>query len=183
MLIPDYKALWLSMEVNPLKIDHVQLSANHIKQFLTRYQSVGTFTCPLSPIPWYFIGLIHHMESGQNFNTHLYNGDPLTARTVQVPKGRPEKGEPPFAWEYSAQSALIDMGFGSPKIWQTDDTLARLETYNGLGYRKHDILSPYVWAGTNHYDKGYFTSDGKFNPDVTSGQIGCAAILKYLLPQ
>ena len=47
-------------------------------------------------IPWYFIGIVHYMEGSSNFKTHLHNGDPLTARTVHVPAGRPAKGNPPL---------------------------------------------------------------------------------------
>ncbi|MBC7944106.1 MAG: hypothetical protein H7X91_02310, partial [Burkholderiales bacterium] len=36
-------------------------------------------------VPWAFIGVIHGMECGFDFGAHLHNGDPLTARTFQVP--------------------------------------------------------------------------------------------------
>jgi len=41
----------------------------------------------LSNIPWYFIATVHCMKALLNFKTHLYNGDPLSARTVQFQKG------------------------------------------------------------------------------------------------
>ena len=190
MLKPDYKALWESMVIDAKRLPAIQLAAQHIKTYESRYQSVGTSTCPTIPIPWYFIGLIHHMESGQDFNCHLYNGDPLTARTVHYPPGKPTKGNPPFTWEFSAQAALTDEGYGSPKIWEIDDVLSRLESYNGRGYWSHDIYSPYLWSGSNHYTKGKFDEvlnptthkyDVKFNADEVSQQLGCAPILKYLL--
>lgn len=181
MLKPDYKALWSSMIVNDKMLKGTNLTAQHIIQFKDRYQTVGNITCPHQPVPWYFIGLIHHMESGQSFSRHLHNGDPLTARTVHVPKGMPLKGNPPFTWEESALDTLVMMGYGSPKIWDIDDVLARLESYNGTGYQKHDIYTPYLWSGTNHYDKGYYLSDGNFAPNATSQQIGCAPILSFLL--
>ena len=84
MLIPDYKALWASMTVNPDRANLVKLVSSHIRQFQTRYQAVGDKVCPTIPVPWYFIGLIHHMESGQNFNCHLHNGDPLRDRKSVV---------------------------------------------------------------------------------------------------
>lgn len=190
MLTPDYKALWASMSINEDKDKVAQLAAQHIIQFKDRYLIVGQQTCPKSPLPWQFIGLIHLMESGQNFNRHLYNGDPLSARTVHYPVGRPLKGSPPFTWEYSAQCALIDQGYGGAKIWQTDDILNRLEDYNGHGYMLRNTLTPYLWSGTNHYTKGKFDEvwnittkhyDVKYNPEEVSQQIGAAPVLKYLL--
>jgi lysozyme family protein len=181
MTQPDYKALWNSMVIDPKYLKQVQLAAQRVKQFEVRYAKVGEDTCPAKPIPWYFIGVIHYMEAGQNFNRHLHNGDPLTARTVQVPKGRPKTGQPPFTWEYSAQDALRGMGYGDPKIWDIDDVLNRLEDYNGHGYWTKGIYTPYLWSMTNHYQKGKFTADGHYNPEAISNQVGAAAILSIIL--
>src|SRR5262249_36512267 len=41
-------------------------------------------------VPVTFIGPAHNRESSLRFNAHLHCGDPLTARTVHVPKGRPK---------------------------------------------------------------------------------------------
>ena len=181
MLTPDYKALWASMTINNNVLKAVQMYKDSITLYRQRYENVGNTLCPGTPVPWYFIGLIHHMESGQSFQRHLHNGDPLSARTIHVPIGRPIAGQPPFGWEESATDALTIMGYKEPKIWDIDDVLARLEIYNGLGYRQHDIYTPYVWSGTNHYTKGRYTSDGKYSPTTVSNQIGCAPILSFLL--
>src|SRR5690349_17054127 len=61
----------------------------------SRYQSVADST----RVPWYVIGVIHSMEAGLSFKCHLHNGDPLNARTIHVPAGRPAAGDPPFTWE------------------------------------------------------------------------------------
>jgi lysozyme family protein len=181
MLIPDYKALWSSMTVNDSVLKVVKMYSDSITQFKQRYENVGNGVCPGTPVPWYFIGLIHHMESGQSFQRHLHNGDPLSARTTHVPAGRPINGQPPFGWEESAIDALSMMGYEHPHIWDIDDVLARLEGYNGTGYRQHDIYTPYLWSGTNHYTKGRYIQDGKFSATTTSAQIGCAPILSFLL--
>jgi lysozyme family protein len=190
MLKPDYKALWDSMVIDPKRDPAIRLAAQHIKNFMTRYQNVGVSVCPLKPIPWYVIGLIHYMEGGQNFNTHLYNGDPLSDRTKHYPPGMPAKGNPPFSWEYSATCALRDQGWGVSKIWDYDDILDRLEDYNGHGYWKRDIYTPYLWSGTNHYTKGKYEEvwnqetkkyDVHFDKDEVSQQLGAAPILYYIL--
>jgi hypothetical protein len=66
--------------------------------------------------------------------------------------------------------------------WNLPVILFKLEGFNGFGYRtKHpDVLTPYLWSFTNHYTKGKFTSDGKFDPNAVSKQCGAAAILKAL---
>lgn len=181
MLQPDYKELWSTMIINQNRVPAMRLAAQHIKQFIVRYQNVANTVCLQKPIPWYVVGLIHHMEGGQNFNTHLYNGDPLSARTVQVPAGRPLKGSPPFSWEYSATMALRDQGWGDPKVWDVDDILNRLEDYNGHGYWSKGIYTPYLWSGTNHYTKGKYVKDGHYDSEAVSSQLGAAPILHYIL--
>lgn len=169
------------MIIDPKYVDSAHNLANKIIAVRDRYETVAKAVCPSDPIPWYFIGLIHHMEADQMFNKHLHNGDPLTARTTHVPANRPINGKPPFTWEESATDALKGQGFGSSKVWDIDDVLTRLEYYNGTGYRRYNINTPYVWSKTNHYTKGRFISDGTFKPDVVSQQIGCAPILSFLL--
>ena len=96
-----------------------------------RYETVSAAT----GVPWFVIGIIHSLEGSSNFKTHLHNGDPLTARTIHVPKGRPITGQPPFTWEDSAVDALkFDNLAGSTK-WSLPSTLFRLEGFNGFGYR------------------------------------------------
>ncbi len=182
MLKPDYQALYDSMAVDPKFTGAVNTYALKQLQFKDRYEKIGQLACPSSPLPWYFVGLIHHMESGQNFNRHLHNGDPLTARTIHVPAGYPKKGNPPFTWDESALDALVNvMGYGTPKTWALPDTLRRLEGYNGFGYQSHDVYSPYLWSKTNHYTTGLYVSDGKYSPTAISQQIGVAPILQNVL--
>lgn len=182
MLKPDYQALYDSMLIDPKAVPAVATYTRKQLQFKDRYMKVGQLACPTEPLPWYFVGLIHHMESGQNFDRHLHNGDPLTARTIHVPIGRPIKGNPPFLWDDSAIDALVNvMGYGTPRTWSIPETLDRLEGYNGFGYQHHDVYTPYLWSRTNHYTKGLYVSDGKYNPDAISQQLGVAPILKALL--
>src|SRR5208337_1816485 len=98
----QYQNLFNTCVVNPGQIPAVNGIIARIVPNQGRYQSVAG---PLG-IPWYVVAVIHNMESSLNFNCHLHNGDPLTARTVQVPAGRPPNGQPPFTWEQSATDAL-----------------------------------------------------------------------------
>ncbi|MDN3520185.1 hypothetical protein [Halomonas ramblicola] len=88
-------------------------------------------------VPWAFVAVVHQMESSGDFSRHLYNGDPLTARTVQVPKGRPKRGSPPFTWEESAADAMALKRLSGSTDWSVAGMLYQLERYNGWGYRLH----------------------------------------------
>lgn len=138
------------------------------------YQLVERFVS----IPWPLIAAIHFRESGLSFKAHLHNGDPLTAKTIRVPKDRPEMGRPPFTWVESAVDALEEPKL--PPNWAMGNCLDFLERYNGTGYRKHGIASPYLWDYTNHYTKGLYVSDGTFSPDKAESRPGCVSILLAL---
>lgn len=133
-------------------------------------------------IPWYFIACVHYLECSFSFKKHLHNGDPLTGYTVQVPAGRPKVGHPPpFTFKESAVDALKFMGFDKVRSWILPFMLRKLEAYNGFGYFKYrKINSPYLWSFSNHYTKGKYVKDGKYDKDAVSKQMGSAVILKRM---
>ena len=143
-----------------------------------RYRKVTAIT----GVPWQIIASLHEREASGSFLCHLHNGDPLSDRTVHVPKGYPMVGDPPFTWEESAQDALAGEGLCHRDGWaDMGVTLDRIERFNGLGYRKRKENSPYLWAGTNHYrNHGKFVEDGHFDPNACDDQPGCAGLLKLL---
>jgi len=122
------------------------------------------------------------MESSQSFGKHLHNGDPLTARTVQVPKGFPKTGSPPFTWETSARDALTLKKINAWQDWSVGGLLYKLEEYNGWGYRLHHphVLSPYLWACSSHYTSGKYVRDGLWDDNAKSKQCGAATLLRRL---
>jgi len=134
--------------------------------------------------PWYWIGCIHHREASLNFKTHLHNGDPLTARTVNVPAGRP-KGQPTtiggYAWDVSARDALFIKSIDKWFDWSISGMLFQAERYNGWGYRLYkNNNSPYLWSGTQFWVSGKYVSDGKYDINASRDQIGVAAILSEM---
>lgn len=174
----EYTEMFKSMEI---RLDKLQIVENHVDQLLinkNRYKSVGDQI----GVPWYFIGLAHTMESSRNFNTHLHNGDPLSARTKQVPSGRPKTGNPPFTWEESALDALILKNLDKETDWSIPRLLYQLENYNGWGYRLYHphVKSPYLWSYSNHYISGKYVADGTFSNTAVSGQCGAAVILRRI---
>jgi lysozyme family protein len=133
--------------------------------------------------PWYFVAVIHNLEGSLNMTRHLHNGDPLSARTVQVPKGRPLVWNPPNDWASSAIDALARFRTQDwrQRGWTIESMLWGLERFNGLGYRNRGVPSPYLWSYTNQYSKGKYVADGKFDPEAISRQCGAAAVLKALV--
>lgn len=177
-LAAEYVRLWNTMVIPPTK----RAAAEHIADMILEHQSCYEDIHARTGVPWYFIGPAHSLEAGLSFRTHLHNGDPLTARTVHEPKGRPATGHAPFVWEDSAVDALQYEGLDKWSNWTLSGTLFKLEAYNGWGYRNYHsrVLSPYLWAGCSHYTKGKYTGDGDFDNDAVSDQIGAAVLLRVL---
>jgi len=173
----EYQRLFDTCQIRPERMDGVDAMVATILQGQSRYARVGRTT----GVPWFVIGVLHSLESGCRFDGHLHNGDPLTARTVQVPKGRPRTGQPPFTWEASAADALND-AYAGWSDWSVPGILFKWETYNGWGYRAHhpEVLSPYLWSYTTHYSRGKYVADGTFSASAVSKQTGAAALLRRL---
>jgi lysozyme family protein len=176
----SYAKLWKAMEIPAgRRLLATDARVHAIATGKPRYDQVANAT----NVPWYVIGMIHEMEGGLNFATHLHNGDPLAHRTVQEPAGRPPTGVPPFQWEESAIDALTLQGFPAVKLWTIERIAYQLEAYNGWGYRSRStgVNTPYLWSATNNYQKGKFVRDGVFDPNAVSGQIGAMALLRRLI--
>ena len=170
--------------ISPSKIVEVSAAATKISQNKPRYERIEKLT----GCPWWVVGCIHMMEAGGKKNPfagHLHNGDPLTDKTVNVPKGRP-LGNPPFSWEASAVDAIQFMERNNRTWrllkgqWDMESCLNKLEAYNGLGYRRKGVPSPYLWSFTDQYTSGKYVLDGKYDPNAVSKQPGVVAIMKAL---
>lgn len=174
----EYYNLFNTCNVSSSRAAAVESIINKILANRERYSNVGN---PLG-IPWFFIAVVHNMESSLSFKGHFHNGDPLKARTKQVPKGRPPHGNPPFTWEISAEDALKYQRLDKWKDWSISGLLYKLEEYNGWGYRsKHPhVLSPYLWCFSNHYIKGKYVADGRWSETAVSQQCGAAVLLRRM---
>ena len=163
VIADEYRAMFRAAVIDPARLDRVDRAATRLAEFRGRYQSVGERL----DIPWYFIGLVHTMESACNFGCHLHNGDRLTERTTHVPANRPpaEVGDPPFTWEVSATDALKSQQLHIKSDWSLPAVLFRLEKYNGWGYRFKGLATPYLWSFSDRYIAGKYIADGQFDPD------------------
>lgn len=176
--IADEYAKWFdAARIRPQNAEHAQWHLTMMREARPRYQAVGKRL----GIPWHFIAAIHGLEASFNFRAHLHNGDfPLTARTRQVPAGRPRVWLPPSNWEDSAIDALRLMGFTGEADWSLPHMLYRLEAFNGFGYRRMGRATPYLWSFSTLYERGKYVADGRFDPNARSHQCGAAVMLKVL---
>lgn len=185
-LRPEYEKLWNSCYIKPENWHRTQEIVAKIRVNRSRYRALAQKI----NVPWFFVAVIHNMESSLQFTRHLHNGDSLKGRTINVPKGRPI--DPPiggwgvgYTWEESAIDALKLKDFDKVKDWSLAAQLWQLEKYNGFGYRQYhpEVLTPYLWSGTDLYIKGKYTSDGKWDGEAVSTQIGVAALLQVLIKE
>ena len=170
----ELEELFSSVEVNQSKAAAINLVVDKIIENKRRYKIVSDQL----GVPWYFVATVHALENNLDFERHL-NGDPLSARTVHIPKDRPTEGTPPFTWEASAIDTLKLTRLNVSADGTIGQVLYALETYYGLGYRRRQIRTPFLWACTNHEMPGRLIGS-YFDPKATFGFCGGAAILKTL---
>jgi lysozyme family protein len=173
----EYAQWYAACKVRPERRGELAYYLKRLAQGQAVYQQLATELA----IPWAFIGITHGMECGFNFKTHLHNGDPLSSRTAHVPAGRPTTGNPPFTWNQSARDALIYKGYHQIGDWSAAHMLYLFERYNGMGYRRRGLPTPYLWSYSTLYEKGKFVADGHFDPQAVSKQCGAALILKAVM--
>ena len=180
-LAAEYRDLF---HASPLRPDRAAETARLARRLAeparkARYAAVGTGL----GLPWHVVGILHLLESGGDFTRHLHNGDPLTGRTVRVPKGRPAAGQPPFSWEASALDALVLAGLDAWEDWSLAGTAYVFEGYNGFGYRRRApaVPSPYLWSFTTAYVSGKYVADGVWSATAVSRQCGAMALLRALI--
>ncbi|MGF1660797.1 MAG: peptidoglycan-binding protein [Rubrimonas sp.] len=174
-----YAAAFKAMAIRPDWEGRADLAARALLRpdAVTRYRAVEART----GAPWWFVGALHLMEASQNFNRHLHNGDPLDAPTVRHPPGRPFGWRPGMSWEESAADALTGEGrLDGVRDWSVGAALEQAERWNGLGYRRRGLWSPFLWSGSTYYSRGRFVADGVFDPDADSAQAGVAVLLRRL---
>jgi lysozyme family protein len=172
---PEYQNLWDTMHI--IRDDkELQRLSDKIKLSEAMYRSVGI-------VPWQMVAVIHVREAGEQdigrWLCVLHNGEKIVGtdkKTHLVPAGR----GPFHDWVSASVDALRLQGFHNYSDWSVARVLWALEPFNGYGYRNKGLRSPYLWASTNHQQKGKYVADGVFDSSVMDSQIGCAALLKYL---
>ncbi len=171
-LDPDWITIgsFMRLDQEPFKLNAVKGICEDIQKNMHRYQAVSDLT----RVPAILLGALHYREASLNFNCMLHNGEPLgiVSRIVPVGVG-------PFAsWENSAVDALRREGCGEIALWDFGACLKFAEAYNGKGYRKRGLYSPYVTSFTNMSDEvGGYPSDGKYSDHYLNKRPGVGALM------
>lgn len=167
----DYTAQWNNAKLLPQHLKAIDEDVDHIIAYRIDYKEAES----LCGLPWFVIGCIHSLEAGFNFHTILANGDPLNVRTVHVPKGLIAK-----TWQEGVKISVdyeAKQGNVYDKTGLLNSILYYMESYNGLGYRRYGIPTPYLWSFTSIYSHGKYLEDSEFSASAISEQVGAAAIL------
>lgn len=174
-LAPVYRKRWDGAKVVPSKIASADNFVRLIFKNRAKYERVEDAT----GVPWYFIAVTHMRESSCDFRGVLHNGEHIIGtgrKTSLVPAGRG-----PFqTWEQAAIDALKLHSLHKITDWSLERVLYECERFNGWGYYRKGVVSPYVWAGTTLYKSGKYIRDGVYDPSHVDTQLGCAIVLKRL---
>jgi len=175
----EYQKLFETMRIKPSTDDVVKSLVDYIFKHKVKYLSVQRLT----GVPWMMIATIHCLEGGLSFKNNLHNGQRWNRVTTIKPIG---KG-PFINWSESAIDAMTDLKVEMVKLlssdfkWDVATIAYSFELHNGWGYRKYrGIYSPYLWSFSNHYSKGKYAYDGKYDPNLVSKQVGAMVIYKSL---
>lgn len=163
----EYQSLFDSMVITKDPAWYLRI----INQNKSYYKSAGE----KAGCPWSVIAIIHMLECGGDMSRQILNGEKWNAKTKLVPKN-----QGPF--KSFEESCVVGMDLHRkyiPEVWDIPNILYFFEAWNGFGYRKYrNINSPYLWSFSNHYTKGKYVADGKWDSDAVSKQCGAAVLLK-----
>ncbi len=126
----------------------------------------GTF------IPWWWVACVMYRENGVDMSRQLLNGQRWDRITTLVPKGLGPWG----SWIDSAKFALAKYRGEGMHHWDIATAIVEWEKWNGLGYKRRGLNSPYVYSGTSRQNPGLYVADGKFDPRKMDPRPGCLAI-------
>jgi len=161
----DYTALLSQMRIT--RLAEVDETANR----LLGYVDAGHYDagCKATGVPIIVAAASFEREAGSKFNLNPAQGWPLDSKSKDVPYNGP------FHDWTSAQIAAYEID-GLDKVgaanWYWETGCYEEEGFNGWGYRARGVHTPYLWAGTNIYTKGKYTSDRGYDPNVVDEQLG-----------
>ena len=195
-------ARWQKCQITPNRLNEVTAVAKRLTDPANkaRYQGVSDRLAEFAAInpkyvsvPWWFIAIVSEREYGgpPHWDKQLGQGDPLNAPSRHVPKGmgpylaHPNDTTPGHdAWTRCCVDVLTNSAPYAAKWidWSIGGVLTLFILYNGIGYEAyHNEPSPYNWGATNIEQRGKYSGDGQFAPNMWDTQIGCAAMLKAMM--
>lgn len=137
-----------------------------------RYSAVSDLT----QVPWQIIGVLHGLEARFDFDRQFITGEKWKDKTKLEPTGL----GPWDTWDGAAVYGIMKKE--RPKDWRLINTCLFFEKWNGLGYYKKGLYTPYCWNYLVPYavqGGGKYTSDGKYDPKFISKQVGAVTLLLH----
>jgi lysozyme family protein len=167
-----------------LKLDLSSSQREDLADFFShwkKYKNTYDLVSAPSDCPAILMAALHWRECSGSFKQYLHNGDPLGRPTTHVPKGVffnnwNDAAIDAIKREVSAKHAS-GMTAGETSL---EDMCTFAEHYNGMGYTKKGVPSPYVFAGTTGYTSGKFVEDGEYSSSAVDDQLGVLVMLRQL---
>lgn len=172
MSLEKYRQLYNSIIIRPDYYDDLELVEKKIFSQIAMYKVVAN----KFNIPWIFFAVTHWKEASLRPEKQILNGQNWNRTTTIVPKGR----GPYSNWEEAAIDGVLYKGLHKIKDWSLENTLNILESWNGRGYERRGINTPYLWCGSQHYTSGGYPRDGVFSASHVIKNVGCAVIIRHL---
>lgn len=123
-------------------------------------------------------------DAGMNRDIYLHNGQQLGKATTEVPKGiffRKDQFVDAAVHALQQKRELANQLGLHRDSKDVAAMSAFAEAYNGFGYRNMRRPSAYVNAGTDTYQSGMYTSDGRFNPRQVDTRPGALPTILRLM--
>ncbi len=175
----QYRDLWKTCEIRPKHAREVDQLVDRIVANKKRYKKAGN----ARGVPWHLVGVIHMLEGSGKFHTHLHKGDPLTARTANIPAGRPKTGMPPVhvggkrrRCARARRPEPLDELVGAGNALR-----ARAVQRLRLPEIRHRHSQPLPLELLEPPHAGRFIKDRVFSPTTVSRQCGAAVLLKRMV--
>lgn len=176
----EYDVLWKTMIITPSKVKLIDQVVGKLRQPQRWAEYCKLFDA--TGVPPQVTAVINERECGGNLKGVLHNGELIVGtnrKTKLVPAGRG-----PFATFFDAGVDAFKKEGLDTFDWHAGGAARvayALEKFNGFGYRKKGVHSPYLWAGTNQYTRGKYISDGNFSPTHVDTQLGGMAVLRRMM--
>ena len=165
--LAEYKAMFNSAAINAYRGELDVLVNRIVKNMQTFKDGVAG-----TNIPWDWIAVTMTQENSVDMSKQILNGQAFNRVTTIVPKGL----GPWVSWVRSTIFAIQWKKLDKITDWSIENQCQLWEKWNGMGYFKRGLRSPYVWAGTNLQQAGLYVSDGRFDSNKWKSRPGCVAV-------
>lgn len=175
ILMPEYVRLLTTMQVDPRRAPEIERWAQKLAgpMYWPRYEQVQGMIAA----PGELVAALDYRESSANPRCALGQGDPWSERSTHYPPGGPFP-----SWVAAAVYYLHRQHFDDHSHeWSWPYVCWKAEAWNGFGSRNHGIHTGYLWAGTNHYQRGKYVADGKWDPTFVDQQVGVIPLMMRIM--